>query len=65
MTSMPRPISSVERAFELARSGNARDVEAIRRQVAREGYDGEHIYGLALSRQLRVLINEAKRLKRA
>lgn len=51
--------STVERAFELARSGSVRDVEELIRTVRNEGYEGvsSHLAGREIRRQLRALIH--------
>jgi hypothetical protein len=49
----------VERAFELARSGDFKDLEQLKKQLNREGFSQEHIYGRLLYQQLRKLIAEA------
>lgn len=50
--------STIERAFELARSGSVRDVEELIRIVTKEGYEGvpSHLAGREIRRQLRALI---------
>jgi hypothetical protein len=50
-------ISPLERAFELARSGECRSIEAIRKRLAREGYSTTQLYGRALLAQLKALID--------
>jgi hypothetical protein len=51
--------STLERAFELARSGKFVSVSAVKQAVAAEGYDRRQLEGGALSRQLSALIREA------
>jgi len=51
MSSM-RPSSAVERAFQIARSGEANSVDYIRRKLGKEGYNYDHIYGRTLCSQL-------------
>ena len=46
-------VSEIERAFQLAQSGNYRTVEEIKKRLAAEGYWGRHITGRVLLRQLR------------
>ena len=43
----------IERAFQLAQSGNYRTIEEIKKRLAAEGYWGRHITGRVLLRQLR------------
>lgn len=52
MRSMKPGMTTLERAFEIARSGGCNRVEEIRRQLAREGLDQHQITGRLLSRQL-------------
>ena len=56
MSSQP---TSLERAFELARSGQFSSLEAIRLQLNREGLNPRTVVGPVLRRQLRDLICEA------
>jgi hypothetical protein len=58
-------ISAIERAFEIARSGEVRDVERIRRKLRQEGYDQNQIYGRPLSRQLVEVVRESGALEKA
>ena len=51
--------TSLERAFELARSGQFSSLEDIRLQLDREGLDPRTVVGPLLRRQLRDLICEA------
>jgi hypothetical protein len=60
MQQFSRPVSTVERAFEIARSGKSKNVDQIRSMLSREGYDQEQIFGQQLSRQLNKLIRQAK-----
>ncbi len=50
--------STVERAFELARSGTFANVYEISRQLKREGYDrvAAHLSGSEIKRQLLAVI---------
>ena len=47
--------STIERAFELARSGTCRTIDDIRRQLSREGFEmvHAHISGGMITKQLR------------
>ncbi len=49
---------TVERAFELARSGACRTVGDIRQQLKQEGYSGyeEHLAGVSIKKQLLALM---------
>ncbi|HEV7277170.1 MAG TPA: hypothetical protein VGN80_12860 [Devosiaceae bacterium] len=48
--------TSLERAFDLARSGDCRSVTEIRTRLKSEGYNESDITGGALLKQLRALI---------
>lgn len=51
--------TTMERAFELARSGKCSDVYDLVRRLDREGYDGNQIQGPVLRKQLANMIGEA------
>jgi hypothetical protein len=55
--------STLERAFDLARSGTCHNVEAIKKRLDREGYAGHQIEGRTLRIQLRALIEKAKNVR--
>ncbi len=48
--------TTLERAFELARSGRFGTVSELKLAVVAEGYDRKQLEGQALSRQLAALI---------
>lgn len=52
----------LERAFELARGGQARTISEIRTQLNREGFEGVqgHLSGTAIQKQLRALIDTSR-----
>ena len=52
---MPLRPTALERAFELARSGDYARPQDIRARLNAEGYDGAQIEGPSLLRQLREL----------
>ncbi len=52
--------TAMERAFELARSGACSSFKDIQRCLRMEGYAVNQIIGITLSRQLRILIAEAR-----
>jgi Holliday junction resolvasome RuvABC ATP-dependent DNA helicase subunit len=54
--------TALERAFELARSGDYETVDAIRSRLRREWYD-DVVRGRTLRAQLRVIIAEARSAK--
>jgi hypothetical protein len=53
---MDLKLTSLERAFQLAKSGNCATIEDIRRALRSEGYGTEQIVGPALLRQLRAIL---------
>jgi hypothetical protein len=58
----PDDKSTVERAFELARSGSCRSNEDIIRQLNREGFSDPagQLSGQSLRKQLRALMKDAR-----
>ena len=52
--------TTLERAFELAKSGRVTSVPDLRQQIKSEGYSPRDIDGPALCRQLRGLIARAR-----
>ena len=57
---MEANLFALERAFQLARSGQVADVKDIKAQLKREGYDLGQITGSALIRQLQGVIKAAR-----
>ena len=53
-------ITAIERAFEIARSGVARNVDEIKKRLRDEGYDQDQLYGKALTRQLMEIARRAQ-----
>ncbi|MGH9341281.1 MAG: hypothetical protein ACRD1R_17210 [Acidobacteriota bacterium] len=53
--------TALERAFQLARSGNCASAENIRQALKSEGYFVDQLIGSTLKGQLRDLIREAKK----
>ena len=51
--------TTIERAFELARSGQCKTISEIRQQLKIEGYNQDRIEGRSLLLQLRTLMAEA------
>lgn len=51
-------ISTVERAFQLARSGACHSVNDIREQLLREGYPSvlSHVSGMSIKKQLGAIL---------
>ena len=54
--------TALERAFQLAKSGQPKSIDDIRRQLAKEHYSSGQITGGALKKQLLALIQEAQAL---
>ena len=52
--------SALERAFEIARSGECPTVDLIIRRLNKEGYNGNQVIGRALVKQLNTLIRKAE-----
>ena len=57
---MDHNVTPLERAFQLAKSGECRGVEDIRRRMRADGYESTQIAGPALLLQLRKLIKAAR-----
>ena len=58
---MDHRISALERAFQLAKSGQVSKVEDIKPQLKREGYDASEVFlGQSLRVQLNGLIKAAR-----
>ncbi|GAA3697187.1 hypothetical protein GCM10022268_04570 [Sphingomonas cynarae] len=53
-----RNVGTIERAFQLARSGACHSVEEIRVQLSAERHDRihEHLGGISIQRQLKALL---------
>lgn len=60
---MNHSISTLERAFELARSGQCSSTTDIRLHLKRERFDSvdAHLQGPSITRQLRKLCQESRR----
>lgn len=65
LSAMTSGATALERAFQLARSGDYATVEAIKVQLKREGYSTAQVTGGALRAQLAGLIKEARTKGRA
>jgi hypothetical protein len=57
---MDQTKTALERAFELAKSGNVASVTDLRARIKSEGYAQNQLDGPALGRQLRNLIAKAR-----
>jgi hypothetical protein len=53
--------TALERAFQLAKSGNVATVDALRRQLKAEGYLDFKVTGKELTTQLRALIQVSRK----
>jgi hypothetical protein len=55
-------VTTVERAFEIARSGAVRTIDDIRARLNREGFEGvqAHLSGATLKRQLKALMDSRR-----
>ncbi|RNJ50042.1 hypothetical protein [Methylocystis hirsuta] len=58
---MPTILTTLERAFVLARSGECACIGDLVKRLDREGYDGRQIYGPLLRKQIQDLVKEAKK----
>jgi hypothetical protein len=56
---MDRRLTSLEKAFELARSGNCPSLGYLVKKLKSERYDTMHLEGKSLRRQLAQLIEES------
>ena len=57
---MQQNLTALERAFELANSGNCENVDDIKKALKSEGYSDQQITGRALGKQLTGLIRRAR-----
>ena len=57
---MDKRMTALERAFQLARSGQVSRVEEITKALYREGYSRDQVQGSVLRRQLGDLIKVAR-----
>jgi hypothetical protein len=54
-------LTPLERAFELAKSGQCATVEEIKKKLKAEGFQDNQLVGRTLAKQLRDLIDAARR----
>jgi hypothetical protein len=59
LSAMDRDTAALERAFQLASSGDHRSIGDIKQRLKAEGYSVDQITGSALKKQLRTLIRSA------
>jgi hypothetical protein len=62
---MDHSITALERAFQLAKSGECRSVDEIRKKLSSEGYYAAQVTGKGLQRQLQGIITAALTAKSA
>jgi hypothetical protein len=60
LSAMDEKTTSMERAFELAKSGLCNSVTDIERSLKAEGYSCQQLTGLILRKQLSTLIRNSK-----
>jgi hypothetical protein len=63
LSAMAQDTTALERAFQLASSGDHRSIDDIKRRLRAEGYSVDQIAGSALKKQLRMLIRSASNAK--
>ena len=63
LSAMARNATALERAFQLARSGDYGTIKDIRKRLRAEGYPSMQIAGSALIKQLRAIIRTARDAK--
>ena len=63
LSGMDQNTTALERAFELARSGDHSSLDGIKHRLRAEGYSDAQIMGATLTRQLRALIRSARNAK--
>jgi hypothetical protein len=63
VSTMYQDATALERAFQLASSGDHRSIDDIKRRLRTEGYSDTQIMGGNLSKQLRALIQSARNAK--
>jgi hypothetical protein len=59
LSAMDHNVTALERAFELAKSGECTSVADLRKRLKAEGYSQQKIVGRSLFRQLEALIKAA------
>ena len=62
MTAMHQNMTTIERAFQLARSGQVETLRDLKQVLKSEGYSQEQIEGRSLLTQLKNAIAEATRI---
>ena len=57
--------TALERAFEIARSGNANNIDELKKTLASEGYPLSSLTGRTLTNQLLTLIKARQAMREA
>jgi hypothetical protein len=59
---MSRSTNTIERAYQIAKSGRCVELKDVRRQLIQEGYEGveAHLSGSSIKRELQALIKAAR-----
>jgi transketolase N-terminal domain/subunit len=60
LSAMDHTVTAVERAFQLAKSGDCASLAEIKDRLRAEGYSAKQITGRAMSTQLGALIKAAR-----
>ena len=60
LSPMDPNLTAIERAFQIAKSGDSESMDSIRRVLKKEGYQVEYINGPSVRRQLMGIIRNAK-----
>jgi hypothetical protein len=62
LAAMSDSLTTIERAFGIARSGSSRSIEDLKRRLKREGYDSveAHLSGASIKRELTKLIKGSR-----
>jgi hypothetical protein len=61
VSGMDQDVTALERAFQLAKSGNVATMDALKHPLKTEGYSVVTVTGKALTRQLRALIHASQK----
>ena len=57
---MDHSVTALERAFQIAKSGDCKSISDLRKQLRKEGYSLDKITGRTLFKQLEALIKAAR-----
>ena len=61
---MDHSVTALERAFQIAKSGDSKSIADLKKQLRKENYSLNKITGRTLFKQLAALIKVAQRLRR-